>query len=200
MIPANINTEPSNIPPPAEYFGRTTREWCCFLSYLPVVGLVAIGATHIHDCDFIPALPIYLIVLGALHVAIGLVRIVFRVEPNQSAESLAVPSSVRIAGKRIYQLLSFASLGVIIWGAVLTFSKVGEYREGGDGAECPGSVFYTGFVITVVLLTFTVFFVVCAVCVTPAVLGIFFLYKRKRGERDDTELDGGVPADEESKA
>lgn len=197
---ANINTESSDIPPPPEYFGRTSREWCSFLSYLPLVGLVAIGATHINDCDFIPALPIYLIVFGSLHVTIGLVRVVFRVETGQSVETNVAPSAaVRIAaGKRIYQHLSYASLGVIIWGAALTFSNVKRYREYGGSVECPGSVFYTGFVITAVQLAFTILFVVCAVCVAPAVLGLCFLYKRRNvGQNSATDEYSG---DEESKA
>jgi hypothetical protein len=103
-------------------------------------------------------------------------------------------------GKRIFQLVGLVSFGVIIcWGTVLTFSRVKEYREGGDDIECrPDSVCYTGFITTaVLLLAFTIFFVVCAVCVVPAaLLGLCFLFsKRGREEFDDAEIAGSAARD-----
>jgi uncharacterized membrane protein len=149
-----------------EYMGRTSKEWYDFLPSLGSIALIVIGALNLDNCDLISILPTYCIVAGGINLVIAVIKIIWRTdrvtipppvllsegrgEEGTELEPLGVPKVHPM--KHVTSILGISIIGIAIWGAVLTFPKVGEYWSSDGAAQCDAAVFISGLVSAAVTI------------------------------------------------
>jgi hypothetical protein len=168
-------------PSEGEHCGRTSKEWCGLLTGSGSIVLIFIGTLNLNECGSIQVLPTYIVIYGLDAMSLEVMKFSFRTEKIRKENAqLPLDEQPFYAPGALADLLAFSIIGVAIWGAVLTFPRLGDYFSKGTGFDCPGSVYISAFVSAIIPI---------AIMAMLLLYGIFVAMTRKC--QREASADGG---------
>jgi hypothetical protein len=153
--PNNYASEAGESPSEEEHCGRTSKEWWGLLTGSGSIVLIFIGILNLNECGSIQVLPTYIVIYSLGAMSLEVIKFSFRTEKFKKENArLPLDEQTFYATGALADLLAVSMVGVAIWGAVLTFPRLGDYFSKETGFDCPGSVFLSAFVSAILPIAF----------------------------------------------